>query len=117
MHYLLALVLLFVVLTSAPGFATAKGDIKRGQKVFQAMQCAVCHEDGGNKLNPQRPLKGPLFTQRYPLGDNKELEKTIREGITNKGMPSFTRDKLSDQNLLDLMAYVRSLTPPAKKSK
>lgn len=96
--------------------AGIKGDTKRGQKIFQDMQCAICHTNGGNNLNPDRPLIGEVFLKRYPANDNKGLEKIIREGITAKGMPQFGKDKMSDQDLADVVAYIRSLTPnkPAK---
>lgn len=114
-----ALVCLAVALAILPCFAgTTKGDSKRGKKLFQeSMQCFICHKDGGNNLNPEKPLKGDGFLKRYPANNNKDLEKVIREGITQKGMPAFGKDKMSDQDLADVVAYVRSLSEPAPKGK
>lgn len=108
---------LLLSFTLVPGFAANKGDLKRGKKVFQDGQCAICHTDGGNNLNPERPLKGAVFIKRYPLNKDIELEKIIRKGITEKGMPSFGKDKLSDQDLKDVVVYIRSLTPAEPKKK
>lgn len=91
--------------------AGLKGDVKRGKKVFQDMQCAICHANGGNNLNPERPLIGDPFLKRYPPNNNAPIEKIIREGIKSKGMPDFGKDKMSDQDLADVIAYIRSLTP------
>ncbi|MBX9688867.1 MAG: cytochrome c [Candidatus Obscuribacterales bacterium] len=115
-----AVLLVLASLTSffvVPSLAANKGDAKRGAKVFQAMQCAICHTDGGNNLNPERPIKGAEFLKRYPLKDNAALEKAIRAGIPNKGMPDFGKDKLSDTDMIDLVAYIRSLSESAKKGK
>ncbi len=111
----LAVLLSIFLLAALPSFAGSKGDVKRGKRVFADMQCAICHTDGGNNLNPERPLKGPKFLKRIP--DDKTLELTIRQGITTKGMPAFAKDKLSDQDLADVMVYIRSLSPAVPKSK
>lgn len=89
--------------------AESPGNVKKGERVFASMQCAICHTNGGNNLNPDKPLKGPGFLKKYP--SNQLLTKTIRSGIANRGMPSFGKDKLNDADLQDLLAYIRSLTP------
>lgn len=94
-----------------PSMAGSRGDAKRGKKIFGDLQCSICHADGGNNLNPEAPLKGASFLKKYPLHDEKALEKTIRQGIPAKGMPANGKDKLSDPDLKDLIAYIRSLTP------
>ena len=94
-----------------PSVAGSKGDAKRGKKIFSDFQCAICHVDGGNNLNPEAPLKGPSFLKKYPLNNDQALEKTIRQGIPTKGMPANGKDRLSDPDLHDLIAYIRSLTP------
>lgn len=111
---LLALSALVFTLLS-PCFAGVKGDSKRGQKVFSAMTCDICHVNGGNNLNPERPIKGAAFVKRFP--DDVSLTALIRKGIESKGMPAFGRDKMSDQDMADVLCYVRSLTPDAKASK
>ena len=110
--------LVFALLLITTGFsfpkslaADPKGDIKRGKKVFMDMQCAICHANGGNLQNPEKPLMGEPFLKRYPLNQDKAIAKVIREGIISAGMPASGKDKMSDQDLADVIAYVRSLTP------
>ena len=98
-----------------PCFAGTKGDAKRGKRIFSDLQCAICHTDGGNNLNPERPLKGAKFVQRLP--DDKTLGATIRQGFPAKGMPANGKDKMSDQDLADVISYIRSLTPTSVKKK
>lgn len=112
----LSCILFFCLVLNLPvRSAPAKGDAKRGKRVFDEMGCAICHTDGGNNLNPERPLKGPLFLKRYPPGDDAAIAKVIREGVQKKGMPDFGKDKLGDKDLQDLMAYIRSLSASSKK--
>lgn len=107
---------MLLALSVLPGLSSpGKGDSKRGKQIFQDIGCAICHTDGGNNLNPERPLKGPLFLKRYPPGDDSGIAKVIRSGNQKKGMPDFGKDKLGDKDLLDLMAYIRSLSPGKKK--
>lgn len=109
--------LLLVLSLSLPVFGTTKGDIKKGKQLYESMQCVLCHTDGGNNLNPERPVKGNAFLKRFPAtadGD-KALIKLIREGVPSKGMPDFGKDKMSDQDMSDLIAYIRSLTPATSK--
>ncbi len=110
-----AILTIFISLLLAPCFAGNKADVKRGKTLFTDMQCAICHTDGGNNLNPERPLKGPKFLKRLP--DDKSLAQAIRQGVPAKGMPAFGKDKMSDQDLENVMSYVRSLSAPAPKSK
>ena len=100
-----------LIVSALPSVAGIKGDLKRGKAIFQNMQCAICHTDGGNNLNPERPLKGESFLQRYPASENNKLEQIIRQGIKDKGMPAFGKDKMSDQDMADVIVYVRSFTP------
>lgn len=116
-----SLVLLFLFLAIATALipcsnaGTVKGDAKRGTKIFSAMTCDICHLNGGNMQNPDRPLKGAGFQKRFP--DDASLGQLIRKGISDKGMPAFGRDRMSDQDLADVIAYVRSLTPAAAAKK
>lgn len=108
----------FLVLTLVPCFAgSIKGDAKRGKSLFQNMQCELCHHDGYNNLNPERPLRGPGFLKRFPVNNDQALGKVIREGISSKGMPEYGKDKMSDQDLADIIAFIRSLTPSETKKK
>ncbi|MBU6454903.1 MAG: c-type cytochrome [Cyanobacteria bacterium REEB67] len=82
--------------------------IAAGQKVFQEMQCFTCHANGGNLINPTKPIKGSDFQKKYP--EDKQIATIIRGGITGTAMPAYGKDRVSDEQLGSLIAYVRSLT-------
>lgn len=68
-----------------------RGDAGRGEKVF-GMACAFCHE---NELGPAMPkLKRKV----------DKLPRTVRAG--DETMPFFSRDKLTDQDVADIKAFI-----------
>ena len=69
----------------------------------------MCHPGGNNALEPTKPLRGATFVKKYP--NDELIAKRIREGSPNGTMPSFYKDQINDKELVDLIAYVRSLTP------
>lgn len=88
--------------TPAETPAPAAGDVAAGEVVYAA-SCAGCHgADGeGTVIAPQAFDDASLLAG---LTD-EELETTIREGVPGK-MPPF--DSLSDEEILDLIALLRS---------
>ncbi len=98
-----------------PVNAATGGDATRGQAVFIKNSCVTCHANGENSIEPEHPIKGAAFQQKYK--DDLVLEKTIRTGFAQYGMPSFTKTMINDNDMRDLIAYVRTLSSPAKKSK
>jgi mono/diheme cytochrome c family protein len=95
--------------TNATDQAAAK--IADGQKVFQEMQCFTCHANGGNLINPNKPIKGADFQKKYP--DDSQIAAIIRSGIAGTAMPAYDKDRLPDAQITPLIAYIRSLTPTA----
>jgi mono/diheme cytochrome c family protein len=91
----------------------SSGDASKGKILFEKMTCAGCHPAGGNVLHPYRPLKGPQFLARYK--EDKQIEALIRTGVPRAGMPSFSKAQLNDAQVKDLISYVRTFTPDAKK--
>lgn len=101
--------------TSSPspaGSASAlPGDPNKGAQVFGSQGCTTCHganlEGGiGAKLNPIQKLPGVS----NPLDPNY-LRTTIRNGRSgdpgfSAAMPAFGPDKLSDQDLNDVISYI-----------
>src|SRR5262249_48835955 len=80
--------------------ANPQGDqIGRGAAVFFSRNCFQCHGGAGN-------APGPLGYRMLPA-DDAELACTIRYGPN--GMPAFSAERISDQDLADLIAYVRTL--------
>jgi len=80
-----------------------------GAKIFK-MNCAACHkEDGGGGI-------GPNLTDQYWLhgGSIKDIFKTIKNGVPDKGMISW-ESMLSPDKIQNVASYVKSLqgTTPA----
>lgn len=90
--------------TALPGEtpAEAAGDVSSGQELFDTL-CAPCHgpEGEGTSIVPEALKDATLQAE---LSD-EDLVTVIREGEAGK-MPAFA--KLSDQEVLDLIALLRS---------
>ena len=77
--------------------------IGRGQQLYSQMNCVGCHSHGGGGMGP------PLMDDQWRYGSSLEqIASTIAEGRPN-GMPSW-RGKLTEDQIYDLAAYVRSLS-------
>jgi cytochrome c oxidase cbb3-type subunit 3 len=76
--------------------------ISQGQRLYEWMNCSGCHAGGGGDIGPA------LMDSKWVYGsDASNIYATIVEGRPN-GMPSF-RGKLGEQEVWQLVAYVRSL--------
>jgi mono/diheme cytochrome c family protein len=101
----------------AVGAGAAKGDPKRGAKVF-AMACASCHGDDGNG-GDVGPVNDPNF---LALISDQELRRIVITGRSDFGMPDYTsaegRDPgftpLSDRDIADVVALLMSWKRAAK---
>lgn len=113
----LVLAVALCALFAAPSLSSSVGDAKKGQEIFESLTCVDCHKGGGNSVHPSKPLKGEAFLQRYPK--DEKIAKLIRKGVPTASMPSFGKDVISDEQMKDVIAYIRSLTPvkPADASK
>jgi cytochrome c oxidase cbb3-type subunit 3 len=77
--------------------------LAQGQQLFGWMNCSGCHAHGGGSMGP------PLMDDKWIYGsDPANIYATIVQGRPN-GMPSF-RGKLTDEQVWELVAYVRSLS-------
>jgi mono/diheme cytochrome c family protein len=128
--------LLGLVLCAIAGSAAAQGDPKRGSYVAKAAGCVGCHtevKDGAPVYAGGRALKtpfgtfyGPNITPDPQAGIGRWTEpdffRAMRQGQRPDGSnyfpafpyPSFTR--MTDQDLRDLWAYLRSLPPNSRKN-
>src|SRR5574341_2522541 len=117
--------------------ASAQGDAKRGEYLAQAGGCLGCHTEakegavpyaGGRALNtPFGTFYGPNITPHPQAGIGRWSEadfiRAMREGRRPDGAhyyPAFpypSCTKISDSDLRDLWAYLRSLKPAAQPSK
>jgi cytochrome c oxidase cbb3-type subunit 3 len=78
-------------------------DLSEGKRLFGQWNCSGCHSHGGGGMGP------PLMDDEWIYGSAPEnIVATIVEGRPN-GMPSF-RGRITNQQLWQLAAYVRSLS-------
>ncbi|MGR4865607.1 c-type cytochrome [Caulobacter sp. LARHSG274] len=90
-----------------------RGSASRG-RIFAANNCAACHAIGGLGASPT-PEAPPFRTvaKRY---------KTVRldwelESITEVGHYRMPPRAMSAANIIDVVAYIRSLDPPREHRK
>jgi cytochrome c oxidase cbb3-type subunit 3 len=89
-------------------------DLDAGKQVFTTL-CAVCHKtDGGG-------LVGPNMTDDYWIhgGSLKDIFKTIKYGVPDKGMISW-KTQLSPVQIAQVSNYIKTLqgtNPPDAKEK
>ena len=77
--------------------------ISQGQQLFIRMNCVGCHAHGGGGMGPA------LMDAQWRYGGRiDQIAATIAEGRPN-GMPSW-RGKLTNQQIWQLAAFVRSLS-------
>jgi cytochrome c oxidase cbb3-type subunit 3 len=82
--------------------------IAQGQQLFSWMNCVGCHGHGGGAMGPA------LIDDQWRYGGRiDQIASTIAEGRPN-GMPSW-RAKLTDEQIWQLAAYVRSLSGQVRK--
>ena len=125
----LQLGLLGLLAGATTGNASAQGDTKRGEYLAQAGGCVGCHTEekrdavsfaGGRALKtPFGTFYGPNITPHPQAGIGRWTEadfiRAMREGVRPDGAnyfpafpyPSFS--KISDADLRDLWAYLRTL--------
>jgi len=111
----LTLALLFVALSTSVVLAQAiRGDSKAGQGVYE-QQCLRCH---GSNLDGNGPDSQDLIVQPADLRSQISRSKTdwellvaISNGVLFSPMHSF-RGKLTDEQMLDVLSYIRSISPP-----
>lgn len=81
----------------------------QGQQLFSAMNCTGCHSNGGGGMGP------PLMDDEWLYGSlPNQIFASIAEGRAN-GMPSW-KYKLTNDQIWQLVAYVRSLSGLTPKS-
>jgi len=110
-------VLFAFVLTSSMVLAqTQLSPIYKGERLYQR-NCLRCHGpalDGKGPDGAALPVPPANFhTYLSRLKDDAEFEKTIKEGKKFLGMHSW-EDTLTDEQIRDLIAYIRSAAPHVK---
>ena len=93
----------------APGAGRGGGRGNPGAALFTAT-CSGCH--GTPEVTGRAPW---LFDQKWLDGtDDEKIATTIRRGVPDKGMVGFTPEQLSDQQVFQLIAYIRTATANLK---
>ena len=92
-----------VVTDSAAGpYAGDAYEMSQGKQLFSQMNCVGCHAHGGGAIGPA------LMDATWIYGSTpSQIFASIQQGRPN-GMPTF-RGKLTDDQIWQLVAYVRSL--------
>ncbi|MGD0310056.1 MAG: cytochrome c [Acidobacteriota bacterium] len=93
-------------------FAAAKGDAKKGQDLFTG-KCKSCHGDKGIGNPAVEKIMGvkilPFSSKEVQSMTDEQIGKMISDGKDK--MPAA---KLSQTDTADIIAYIRTLAPPAK---
>jgi mono/diheme cytochrome c family protein len=76
------------------------GGASSGSEIF-ASNCASCHPNGGNAINPNMPVAGAP-----ELGSYYSFRSLVRGG--RGAMPAFSSGRISDSQLRALFGYVSS---------
>jgi cytochrome c1 len=106
-------------------FTLPKGDADKGRAVFVKFECYACHEVKGQTF-PGVKDQGNIGPELSEMAPHHE-EEFFAEAIANPNalidepqwrapdgtsrMPSFN-DSMTVQELVDLVAFLKSLTPP-----
>jgi cytochrome c6 len=90
-------------MNATPGHCdTKKGEKIDGKKEF-AEHCAVCHPDGGNIVNAQKPLSGKALKANGIKNVQDIIGKMRHPG---PGMTQFDEKTISNQEAKAIAAYV-----------
>jgi len=81
------------------------GSAEPGYKAYMKYQCYTCHGTVGQ--GGDRGTGPKLAPNPFPWAGFEHQVRTPRQD-----MPAYRKQHLSDQELADLYAYVRSIKPP-----
>jgi mono/diheme cytochrome c family protein len=110
------LLFLFVLLLPGPVLSQPQGDPKKGRELYME-KCVLCHGSQGEgwdwtKKVDKPPIPVPDLAKASPEQSDQYLFDVVKEGGEAVGktrfMPPFGF-QLSDQEVWDLVAYIRSL--------
>ena len=103
--FLLILTLAFGVVTISPqiALADATSNPATAAEVF-SVNCAGCHSNGGNIIRGGKNLKQKAL-KRYGMDSIANIANLVTNG--KNIMPSY-KDRLSEQQIIDVSAYVLS---------
>jgi len=96
------------------------GDVEKGGDLFK-QHCTVCHGDNaegghGTGVTFSRPRDLPIIAPALnnsgflASASDAMIKKTLMEGREGTPMTSFSKQGFSDQDINDVVSYIRSLT-------
>jgi cytochrome c oxidase subunit 2 len=107
------------------GGSSRESPVEAGRKLFEQMRCPSCHS---GEAGSRGPALDDLFGKQVPLQTGQTVvadENYIRESILHSQakvvagyqpiMPAF-EGQIDEEGVLHLMAYLKSLTRPERKS-
>ncbi len=93
---------LFLLLIGIAASAWAQGSAEKGKALVESKQCALCHKEGSDMGKPMEMVAGThddAFLKEAITNPKKALGPQIK-------MPEY---KLTDEQLKDVIAYLRSI--------
>jgi len=105
----LSVILVYSVVSAQVGMT----DVKRGQGLYE-QYCSRCHGMNGDGLGPDAQylivppasFKSPHITTKT----DRDLMLAISQGVLFSPMHAW-RDRLSEQDMMDIIGYLRMLSP------
>ncbi len=99
--FLVALVTIFIPLSSPAVADTVTPDLNNGAAIFEA-NCAGCHINGGNIVRRGKNLKSKAL-HKYKVDNEDAIANIVTNG---KGIMSAYGDKLSAEEIANVSSYV-----------
>jgi len=110
------------------GGANQESPVAAGQKLFQAQGCVSCH--GANGEGGKGPPLIGVFGSKVNLDGGSSVEANeeyirnsirnpqsqIVEGFGQPLMPAYYKEQLSEEQLLQILSYIKSLSPQKPQS-
>ena len=105
------------------GGANQESPVTAGQKLFQSQGCTSCHgaEGQGGKGPPLISVFGSKVkleggdtveaNEDYIRNSIRNPQSQIVEGFRQPLMPAYYKDQLSEEHLLQILFYIKSLSP------
>ncbi len=113
MYFLIVVSVFSVVLTGSWALAQNPHGLKPGESIYQ-QHCAGCHGATGDGLGPDiKELIVPPANFRAVKSRTKtdmDLYLAIKQGVLFSPMHGWA-DRLSDQEIRDVLNYIRTLAP------
>lgn len=92
----------FIIILGLGANASAADKVASGEELFKK-NCQVCHPDGGNIINKEKPITGKALNANG-LKTPRDIVKQMRNPGT--GMTKFDEQSLSDADAEAIAKYI-----------